>query len=159
MEVLLYVLGFAALAAGIAGLVLPMLPGSVLLVAGTALIAWAGHFTRVGWGLIALSAAVAVLVWIVDFAAAALGAKAFGASRWSIVGATVGLVVGLFLGPLGIVLGPIAGAVLFELVRNPDVARALRAGAGAFVGFVLGSAVKIALAFVLVGAVVLALAV
>jgi uncharacterized protein len=158
VEIALYVLGFATLAAGIAGLALPVIPGSILLVAGTALVAWAGHFTRVGWGLIALSAVVAVLAWLVDLAAAALGAKAFGASRWSVVGASVGLAVGLFLGPVGILAGPIAGAIIFELVRNPDVGRALRAGAGAFVGFVLGSAVKIALGFVLAGAVVLAVA-
>ena len=138
---------------------LPILPGSLFLVAGTALVAWAGHFTRVGWGMVALSAVVAALVWLVDLAAAALGAKAFGASRWSVVGASVGLVVGLFLGQLGIVLGPIVGAIAFELLRNPDLGRALRAGAGAFLGLVLGNAVKIALAFVLVGAVVLALVV
>ena len=159
MEILLYALGFAALAVGVAGVVLPILPGSIFLVAGTALVAWAGHFTRVGWGMVALSAVVAALVWLVDLAAAALGAKAFGASRWSVVGASVGLVVGLFLGPLGIVLGPIVGAIAFELLRNPDLGRALKAGAGAFLGLVLGNAVKIALAFVLVGAVVLALVV
>ena len=159
MEILLYALGFAALAVGVAGVVLPILPGSLFLVAGTALVAWAGHFTRVGWGMVALSAVVAALVWLVDLAAAALGAKAFGASRWSVVGASVGLVVGLFLGPLGIVLGPIVGAIAFELLRNPDLGRALKAGAGAFLGLVLGNAVKIALAFVLVGAVVLALVV
>ena len=150
-------LGFAALAVGVAGVVLPVLPGSVFLVAGTALVAWASHFTRVGWGMVALSAVIALLVWLVDLAAAALGAKAFGASRWSVVGASVGLVVGLFLGPLGIVLGPVVGAIGFELARNPDLGRALKAGAGAFLGLVLGSAVKIALTFVLVGAVVLAL--
>ena len=157
MEILLYVLGFAALAVGVAGVVLPILPGSIFLVAGTALVAWAGHFTRVGWGMVALSAVIALLVWLVDLAAAALGAKAFGASRWSVVGASIGLVVGLFLGPLGIVLGPVVGAIAFELARNPDLGRALKAGAGAFLGLVLGNAVKIALAFVLVGAVVLAL--
>ncbi len=158
MELVLYVLGFATLAAGLAGLVLPVIPGSVLLVAGTLLVAWAGHFTRVGWGMIALSAVVAILAWLVDLAAAALGARAFGASRWSVVGASVGLVVGLFLGPAGILAGPIVGAIAFELLRNPDVGKALRAGAGAFVGFVLGSAVKIALGFALVGAVILAVA-
>ncbi len=159
MTVLLYVLGAAALVAGIAGLVLPVLPGSLLLVAGVVLIAWAENFTRVGWGTVAFAAVIGVLMWLVDLAAAALGAKAFGASRRSILGASVGLLVGLFLGPAGVVLGPIVGAVAFELTRNPDLRAAGRAGAGAFVGFVLGNAVKIALAFVLVGVVVLALVV
>jgi uncharacterized protein len=158
MAPVLYVLGFGLLAVGIAGLVLPVLPGSLLLVGGTLAVAAAGNFERVGWALVALSAIVAVACWAADLGAAALGARAFGASRWSVVGATVGLLVGLFLGPLGILLGPVAGAIAFEYARNPDLRRAARAGAGAFVGFVLGSAVKIALAFVLLGAIVLALA-
>lgn len=157
MTVLLYALGAVAIAAGIAGLVLPVLPGSILLVAGVVLVAWAEDFTRVGWGTVAFAAVLGVVIWLVDLAAAALGAKAFGASRRSILGASVGLVVGLFLGPVGIVLGPIVGAVLFELTRTPDLRAAGRAGAGAFVGFLLGNAVKIALAFVLVGVVALAL--
>ncbi|HSD19660.1 MAG TPA: DUF456 domain-containing protein [Anaeromyxobacter sp.] len=156
VTVLLYALGAAAIVAGIAGLVLPILPGSLLLVVGVVLIAWAEDFTRVGWGIVAVAAGLSLLMWLVDLAAAALGAKAFGASSRSILGASVGLVVGLFLGPVGVVLGPIVGAVLFELTRTPDLRAAGRAGAGAFVGFVLGNAVKIALAFVLVGVVVLA---
>lgn len=157
MTVLLYALGAAAIAAGIAGLVLPVLPGSLLLVAGVVLVAWAEDFTRVGWGTVAVAAVLGLLMWLADLAAAALGAKAFGASPRSILGASVGLLVGLFLGPAGVVLGPIAGAVLFELTRTPDLRAAGRAGAGAFVGFILGNAVKIALAFVLVGVVVAAL--
>jgi uncharacterized protein YqgC (DUF456 family) len=157
LTVLLYALGAAAIAAGIAGLVLPVLPGSILLVAGVVLVAWAEDFTRVGWGTVVFAAVLGVVIWLADLAAAALGAKAFGASRRSILGASVGLVVGLFLGPVGVVLGPMVGAVLFELTRTPDLRAAGRAGAGAFVGFLLGNAVKIALAFVLVGVVALAL--
>lgn len=86
-----------------------------------------------------------------------LGAKAFGASRWAVVGAGVGLLAGLFLGLPGILLGPAVGAIVFEYARNPDFGRALKAGVGAFLGFLLGSAVKVALSFVLVGLVLLAL--
>jgi uncharacterized protein YqgC (DUF456 family) len=157
LQILLYALGALLIVVGIAGLLLPALPGAPLLAAGAILVAWAEDFTRVGWGTVAVAVVLAIVIWVVDFAAAALGAKAFGASKWSIVGASVGLVVGLFLGPIGIVLGPVVGAIAFEYARNPDFGRAAKAGAGAFVGFVLGSAVKIALAFVLVGVLVLAL--
>ena len=157
MEVLLYALGVAAIAAGIAGLVLPALPGSALLVVGAFLVAWAEDFTRVGWGTLVAVVVLGLVIWLVDLLAAVLGAKAFGASRWAIVGSTIGLVVGLFLGLPGIVLGPVVGAVAFEYARNPDFSRAAKAGVGAFVGFVLGSAVKIALAFVLVGVLILGL--
>ncbi len=146
-----YVLGFVALAVGIVGVVLPVLPGSVLLVAGAVLIAWADGFTRVGWGTVILSAVIGAVIWGVDLAAAALGARVAKASKWAVIGASVGLLVGLFLGLPGIVLGPAVGAIAFEYLHDPDTRRALRAGTGAFLGFLLGSVVKIALAMVVVG--------
>ena len=158
VAILLYVLGAAALLVGLAGVVLPVVPGSALLVAGAILVGWAAGFTRVSGWTVAACAVLGAAIWAVDLAAGALGAKAFGASRWAIFGSAVGLLVGLFLGLPGIVIGPAVGALAFEYARNPSFERALRAGAGAFVGFVLGSAVKVALAFALVGVLVLALA-
>ncbi len=158
MEILLYVLGAAALVAGIAGVVLPAIPGSALLVVGAVLVAWAEGFTRVSGWTVALCAAIGVAIWIVDLAAGILGAKAFGASRWAVLGAALGLLVGMFLGLPGIVLGPAVGAIVLEYARDPNFERALKAGVGAFLGFVLGTAVKVSLAFVLVGVLVLALA-
>lgn len=159
MEILLYALGALALVAGIAGVILPAIPGSALLVAGAVLVAWAGHFTRVSLATLAVCTMLAALIWIVDIAAGVLGAKAFGASKWAIIGSGVGLLVGLFLGPLGIVLGPAVGALGFEYARDPNFEKALRAGVGAFLGFILGTAVKVALVFVLVGILVLDLVV
>lgn len=157
MTVLLYALGGLALVAGLAGLVLPALPGAPLLVAGAVLVAWAEGFTRVGWPTLVLSAVLAGAIFAVDLLAASLGAKAFGASKWAVIGAAVGLVAGLFLGLPGILLGPGVGAIVFEWLRNPDFERALRAGVGATIGFIVGGAVKVALGFVLVGALLLAL--
>jgi uncharacterized protein YqgC (DUF456 family) len=157
VSIVLYVIGAALLAAGIAGLVLPVLPGAVLLVAGVVVIAWAGSFTVVGWGTVAFAGAMGLAITAVDAAASVLGAKAFGASKWAVIGSGVGLVVGLFLGLPGIVLGPAVGAIAFEYARNPDFERALRAGVGAFVGFIVGSVLKVTLAFVLVGVVLLRL--
>ncbi len=155
VEILLYVLGALALLAGIAGVVLPAIPGSLLLAAGAVLVAWAEHFTRVGAVTVTACVLLAALIWAVDLAAGILGAKAFGASKWAIVGSGVGLLVGLFLGLPGIILGPAVGALAFEYARDPNFEKALRAGVGAFLGFVLGSAVKVALAFVLVGVLLL----
>ncbi len=157
MSIVLYVAGAALLAAGITGHVLPVLPGAVLLVAGVVAIAWAGNFTVVGWGTVAFAGAMGLAITAVDAAASVLGAKAFGASKWAIIGSGVGLVVGLFLGLPGIVLGPVVGAIAFEYAKNPDFERALRAGVGAFVGFLVGSVLKVTLAFVLVGVVLLRL--
>ena len=157
MEILLYVLGAVALVAGVAGVVLPVLPGSALLVLGAVLVAWAEGFTRVSGWTVAACAAIGIAIWVVDFAAGVLGAKAFGASKWAVIGAALGLLVGMFLGLPGIVLGPAVGAVVLEYARNPSFERAMKAGFGAFLGFVLGSAVKVALSFVLVGVLLLAL--
>ncbi len=154
MQIALYILGFVALAVGILGVVLPVIPGSILLVIGAVLVAWADGFVRVGWGTVILSGVIAALIWGVDLAAAALGAHVAKASKWAVVGASVGLLVGLFLGPPGIILGPAVGAIAFEYARDPDARRALRAGMGAFLGFMLGSVVKVALAAALVGVIV-----
>src|SRR5512137_757177 len=153
MSTALYVLGVALLAAGVAGLVLPVLPGAVLLVAGVVALAWAGDFAILGWGTVAFAGAMGLAITAVDWAASLLGAKAFGASRWAVVGSAVGLVVGLFLGLPGIVLGPAVGALAFEYAKDPNFARAAKAGVGTLVGFVVGTAVKVALAFVLLGVV------
>jgi hypothetical protein len=157
MEILLYVLGAAALLVGLAGVVLPALPGSALLVLGAVLVAWAEGFTRVSGWTVAGCALVGVAIWVVDLAAGVLGAKAFGASKWAVIGAGLGLLVGLFLGLPGIVLGPAVGAIVLEYARDPNFERAMKAGVGAFLGFVLGTAVKVALSFVLVGILLLAL--
>lgn len=151
MAALLYALGAVALLAGLAGVVLPVLPGSLLLFAGALLVAWADGFALVGWPTLTVVGLLALLIWAVDPLAAALGARAAGASRWAVAGASLGLVVGLFLGPAGLLLGPAIGAILLEYWRDPDFERALKAGAGAFLGFLLGSVVKVTLAFVLVG--------
>lgn len=157
MTWVLYAAGVLALLLGVAGVVLPVLPGALLLFGGAVLVAWAGDFALVGWPTLAVVGALAALTIAVDWVAAALGAKAAGASRWAVAGASLGLVVGLFFGPPGIILGPAVGAVLLEYWRDPDFERALRAGAGTFVGFLLGSVVKVVLAFALLGALVIGL--
>jgi len=157
MEVLLYALGALALAAGLAGLVLPVLPGAPLLLAGVLLLAWAGHFAVVGWGTVVAAAAVSVLILAVDWAAGVLGARAFGASPWAMVGALAGALIGLFLGIPGVILGPVAGSIALEYWKDPNFERAAKAGIGVLLGFVVGTAVKVALGLGLVAAVALVL--
>ncbi len=157
MEILLYVLGALLLALGVVGVVLPALPGSAFLVAGAVLVGWAEGFTRVSGWTVGACAALGVVIWVTDFVAGLLGARAFGASKWAVIGAGLGLLAGLFLGLPGIVIGPAVGAIALEYARDPNFERAFKAGFGAFLGFVLGTAVKVSLAFVLVGVLVLAL--
>jgi uncharacterized protein YqgC (DUF456 family) len=159
VQVLLYVLGALALLAGLAGVVLPVLPGAVALWGGVWLIAWAGDFRLLGAPTLTVTGLLALLILAADWAATVLGAKAFGASRWAAIGATLGLLVGLFLGPVGIVLGPVVGAVALELWKDANLEKALQAGVGTLIGFLAGSVVKVVLAFLLIGAVVIGLVV
>ena len=147
----LWLLGAALVAAGIAGMLLPVLPGPPLLIAGFFLAAWAEKFEYVGYGTLAALAIMALLTYLVDFIASALGAKHFGASSKAAVGAAIGAVVGIFFGLPGILLGPFIGAVCGELMQKDDLQAAGRAGIGATVGLLLGTAAKMAIAFAMVG--------
>jgi uncharacterized protein YqgC (DUF456 family) len=141
----------ALVLAGIAGLVLPALPGAPLLFFGLVAAAWAEEFVYVGWGTLTVLGGLAVLTYAVDFAAGAFGAKRFGASNRAIAGAALGTLLGLFFGLPGLLLGPFLGAVAGELTLSRDLRGAGTAGIGATLGLVLGAAVKIALAFTMLG--------
>ena len=152
MTILLYMLGFALVIVGLVGIILPALPGHILILAGLALAAWAEHFTRVGvWTLVVIGV-IAAASYLVDFAGAALGAKHLGASSRAMIGAGLGTVAGLFLGLPGIILGPFVGAVIGELtVDHHDIRRAGKAGVAAWIGFAIGTAIKVGMAFVMIG--------
>jgi uncharacterized protein YqgC (DUF456 family) len=149
--VLLWLLAAILVLAGLLGLLLPVLPGPPLLFAGLLAAAWAEDFVYVGAGTLSLLAALALLTYAVDFAATALGAKRFGASKRAVIGAAVGAVVGLFFGLPGILFGPFIGAVIGELTAQRGLSDAGRAGVGATLGLVLGVAAKLALAFSMLG--------
>jgi uncharacterized protein len=147
MTLLLWVLGVVLVGIGLVGIVLPALPGTILIFAGLLLAAWADGFTRVGAGTLTVLGVIAAASYGVDFVAAALGVKRLGASTRAMTGAALGTLLGLFLGLPGLILGPFAGAMLGELTMHRDVLRAGRAGIAAWIGFAIGMAVKVALAF------------
>jgi hypothetical protein len=144
---LLLALAALLVAAGLAGTVLPALPGIPLIFLGLFVAAWAEDFQHVGLWTIGILGALALVAYVVDLVAGALGAKKFGASRLAVVGALLGAVAGLFLGIAGILLGPFVGAAAGELVARRDLLQAGRAGFGTWLGLVVGGAVKIAIAF------------
>jgi uncharacterized protein YqgC (DUF456 family) len=151
--------GVAALmiVVGLAGTVLPAIPGVPLVFAGMLLAAWAGDFQHIGGLTIAILAILTVIAMVVDFLASMFGAKLAGASRWAFVGAGVGAIVGLFFGIVGLLIGPFVGAVVGEVIATSHVRRAMTAGAGATIGLLFGAIAKIALAFTMLGVFVLSL--
>jgi uncharacterized protein YqgC (DUF456 family) len=136
---------------GLAGIVLPAIPGMALIFAGLWLAAWADHFMRVGVPTIVLLGVVAAATYFVDIAMMSLGMKRLGASRRAMLGAAVGTIAGLFFGLPGVILGPFAGAVIGELTAHGDMTRAGRAGVAAWIGFAVGTAIKVGFAFVMIG--------
>ncbi len=143
---LLLLLAALLVAVGLAGTLLPAVPGIPLVFAGLVLAAWAEGFAHVGLPSIALLALLAGLAWSVDLVAGLFGARHFGASRLALAGAALGALVGLFLGLPGLLLGPFLGAAAGELYARRDLIQAGRAGLGAWLGLVVGAGAKLALA-------------
>lgn len=150
-SLLLWLIGTILTACGLAGLVLPLVPGAPLLFLGLFCGAWAEDFRFVGpWTLLTL-AGLAGLTYVVEFVASALGAKSFGGSRRAMLGAVLGGLVGLPLGVPGILIGPFVGAVIGELSLQRTLDQASRAGFGTVVGMALGVAGKLALGLAMIG--------
>ena len=153
---LYYLLAIVLVVVGIAGTILPALPGLPLVFAGMLLAAWAGDFQQVGVPMLVVLGLLTVFSLAVDFWATALGAKRVGASRLAIIGAMVGTLAGLFFGPLGLLMGPFAGAIGGELIHRrsllkQDLGQAARIGVGTWFGILFGTVLKLALAFTMLG--------
>ena len=149
--ILWWVLAGLIVIAGLAGTVVPALPGVPLVFLGLFVGAWIGDFETIGWVTVGILALLAVVAWVVDFVAGAVGARYLGASSRAFWGATIGAVVGIFFGIVGMLLGPFVGAVLGEFSGGSDMVQSGRAGFGAWVGMVLATAVKLAIAFLMIG--------
>lgn len=148
---LLLILAALLVIAGLAGMLVPALPGAPLLFAGLLTAAWAEDFVHVGTGTLVALGIMAILSYVLEFVASALGTQRFGASARAATGAALGTFAGIFFGLPGLLLGPFLGAVAGELSARSDVRAATKAGIGAFIGFVLATAGKLALGFSMIG--------
>ena len=154
--VILYLIAAVLVAIGLVGIVLPALPGLPLVFCGMLLAAWADGFTKIGVATLVVLALLTLLSMAVDFWAAAMGARRVGASRLALIGAVLGTLAGLFLGPVGLFLGPFVGALAGELLHGRRLDRAglgqaARVGVGTWVGMALGIALKLMVACAMLG--------
>lgn len=152
----LWILGILMILAGLAGIVLPVLPGTALILAGMVAGAWADDFTRVGWGTIAFLSVLALVAWALDYVAGLMGAKRAGASKLALVGAALGTIAGLFMGLVGVFFMPLVGAAIGEYIAQRDEKRAMHVGIATWLGIMLGMVAKIGIAFVMIGVFVFA---
>ena len=150
MTILLWILGVAMVAIGLAGIVLPALPGHMLILGGLIVAAWADGFRHVSGWTLGVIAVIALASYGIDFVAAAVSTKKLGASRRAMAGAAIGTLGGVFFGLPGLIAGPFVGAVIGELTETRDMRQAGRAGLAATIGFAIGTAVKVAFAFVMI---------
>ena len=136
--------------AGVAGTVLPMLPGAPLVFAGLLLAAWQGGFDQVSIITMVIIGAIAAMAWAVDFFASIVTAKKVGASKYALWGAGIGALVGIAGGIVGLIIGPAIGAIVGELITHKSTSKeattkATTVGIAAGLGFVLALAIKIVL--------------
>ena len=154
---LLWLLSAALIVLGVAGTVLPALPGTALVLAGIVLGAWIDDFARVGWGVLGGITLLAALAWVLDYVAGLLGAKQAGASRQALIGAALGTVAGLFMGLVGVLFMPLVGAAIGEWLARRDHGQALKVGVATWLGIIVGMVSKVVIAFVMIGVFIVAL--
>lgn len=156
---------------GVIGTVLPMLPGTILVLAGIVLGAWIDGFAHVSGWTLGFIAVLAVLAWITDYVAALMGAKRAGASTLALLGAAVGTVLGIMMGLVGLLFMPLLGAMAGEYwsqrqrlgpaAMSGELAaagqQAARVGVATWIGLLLGTVIKLVLTFLMIGIFVIAL--
>jgi uncharacterized protein YqgC (DUF456 family) len=146
MEILLVILSIILLVGGIAGCILPILPGVPLAYAGVLLMHWTDkvHFSTTQ---LVVWLVIVIVLQILDYSSPILGSKYGGGTSHGNRGCMAGTILGLFFMPWGIILGPFLGAVVGEMLGGSDLPHAVRAGVGSLIGFMLGTLLKIFVCF------------
>lgn len=152
-----YVLAGVLILIGLAGTILPALPGVPVVFAGMWLAAWVDDYGQIGAWTVALLGALAGLAVLLDFVAGMLGARRVAATPAALWGATIGTLVGLFFGLPGLLLGPFVGALIGEMRSGGTLRRSTHVGVATWVGLLFGTIAKIALSFTMLGVFVTAL--
>jgi hypothetical protein len=135
MELFWWTATLVIMAIGLIGTVLPILPGTILILAAAVLHRiMLGPEKGMGWLNLSLLALCVVVSYAIDFLGGWLGARHFGASRWGACGAMLGAIVGIFFGIPGLLVGPVIGALAGELAGGKRLVDAGRAGWGALLG-------------------------
>ncbi|SDQ36996.1 DUF456 domain-containing protein [Pseudoxanthomonas sp. CF125] len=151
LQSLYYALAVILVLVGIAGVILPALPGLPLVFAGMLLAAWAGDFRQIGWVTLVVLGLLTLLSIAADLFATMVGAQRVGASKKALFGTVIGTFAGLFFMPVGLLAGPFVGALLGELWHSREIGQAAKVGLGTWLGILLGTVLKLGLAFAMLG--------
>lgn len=158
MEIFIIILSVAVILIGLAGTVIPALPGNPLIFLGALVWAMYFGFGSVGVGTLVILGSIAVLAQVFDYLASAYGAKKFGSTKWGIWGSIFGGIFGMIvLNVIGLVFGVFLGAVLAELVfAGKSAQHSLKVGLGSILGFLGGTVLKFILGIVMIAIFVMA---
>lgn len=148
LATILIIIGIIFFLAGIAGCVLPLLPGPPLCFLGL-LIQQLHENPPFSVKFLLLWGGITVAVTVMDYIIPLYGTKKFGGSKYGVWGCTIGLIAGFWLGPFGIIAGPFLGAFLGELMANNNSTTALRSAFGSFIGFLLGTMLKLVVSVIM----------
>jgi len=151
MTGLLWSVAVVLVIVGLVGTVLPALPGVPLIFVGVLIAAWAEDFRRISGVTIGILAVLAVIGVVIDYVAASASAKRAGASRAGIIGAALGTVAGIVTGLWGLLFMPLVGAAIGEFMSHRDALRAGKVGVATWIGLLVGTVLKIAIAFTMIG--------
>ena len=144
LETIAIIIGSIFVLLGIAGCVLPILPGPVLSFLGLLLLALLKQFSPpLTPTLIMIMALLALVMTVGDYVIPLWGAKRYGATKWGIWGSVIGMAIGIFFSPFGMLLGAFIGAVTVEWLVQKERGKALKAGWGVFIGSLAGTALKL----------------
>ncbi len=150
--ILLFIFSLVIMFVSLAGVVLPFLPGAPLAWFGILIFAVGTRFEKISLVSIIVFLCLTMLTWVLDFIIPLIGAKKYKASRYGILGASLGFLLGTFIfGPMGIIIGPLLGAVAGELLAKRPPGQAAKSAWGTFLGFLASSLIKITLIFIMMG--------
>jgi uncharacterized protein YqgC (DUF456 family) len=150
IEILSWTLLVVLLLGGLAGVLLPFLPGALIIFLG-ALLHKILTPEWLSWTAVIILGVLVLVERLLDFLGTMVGAKWLGATRWGIFGAVVGGIVGIFFGLPGLILGPVFGALVGEIVfARRNLALSAKAGFGAAAGFGISTVARIALALFMI---------
>lgn len=152
VQQILYIISAALIIIGLLGVFLPILPGIPLAYAGMVLAAWAGGFKEISVLVLILLGLLTLASVAIDFLASALGAKRAGASKLAVVGAALGSLIGMiFFNLPGLILGPFVGVMAVETAQGRSMREAGKIGFATWIGMAVGVALKVGLAFAMMG--------
>jgi uncharacterized protein YqgC (DUF456 family) len=153
METVIYaVICSILILVGLIGVFAPILPGIPIAWLGFFIYAIGTGFERISILTVVIFAILTALIMLLDFLAPMLGAKKYKASKYGIIGAFLGLMVGIIVfGFWGIILGPFIGAFLLEWLAKRQVKGALKAALGTFIGYIFGALIKVIFILIMAG--------